>query len=734
MTNSPLHFHISISARRVNSAGWGDLPYAEDLARALEAEGHRATLFFRGEQPPLTGTRDVILRIAGPYVEDPIEGLPNLLWIISPPNIAPLGLLRRFQYIFSASPPATTAYRRAGLPIETLHQSTDPQRFFPDVQDMDKPELGIVFVGAHAPRAPRGLVRSALDQGYDVHVWGPGWDGIVPQHLWHGTRINPEEVPALYARTRIILNSHMPSMAAHGMMSNRTFDALSAGAAVISDHVPEDIIGVLPGLSRANTPPDLKAQLDAALQAPTSDAVRAARHDAIAANFSFAARARRFIEVAETCLAQRHCAPPAAKARGGLPIPITLSDPCGSPPECPEDEAMLAAADEVLRLASVLLDPALPEIKHPAPPTAGGLIHPMSADLRKAQELLAAPASADRDSTAQHLARRARRAKEVLTADDLPFGLRGREAQRPFLATRAMRGAPYYLNRPEGHSRDALKSHVALWPRRATPEPNRPIGVFLHLYYAELAETFAPRLARIAAPYQLYVSTDTDDKIDLIRQHLPDAVIRKFANRGRDIYPKFYGFRDAYDAHDIVLHLHGKRSAHSGQLDDWLQHILDALLPAPSEINRILSFFQTLPMLGIVAPAYFKIILDAAHWGDNRSIAKEIARRLDPSPRLPANDALRFPAGSMFWARTKALRPLIDLDLCAGNFPMERGQIDGTLAHAIERMIGVAAATHGYQMISVAPERSHHLRGHRLSFKSNKDLRAYLETDTVHDG
>ena len=51
----------------------------------------------------------------------------------------------------------------------------------------------------------------------------------------------------------------------------------------------------------------------------------------------------------------------------------------------------------------------------------------------------------------------------------------------------------------------------------------------------------------------------------------------------------------------------------------------------------------------------------------------------------------------MFIARTDALRPLVSLGLCLDDFELEVGQVDGTLSHALERWVGVAAQSQGYQ-------------------------------------
>jgi lipopolysaccharide biosynthesis protein len=51
----------------------------------------------------------------------------------------------------------------------------------------------------------------------------------------------------------------------------------------------------------------------------------------------------------------------------------------------------------------------------------------------------------------------------------------------------------------------------------------------------------------------------------------------------------------------------------------------------------------------------------------------------------------------MFWCRLQAMRPLLDAHLPESLFEAETGQIDGTLAHAIERIFVHVVHAAGYQ-------------------------------------
>jgi lipopolysaccharide biosynthesis protein len=70
-------------------------------------------------------------------------------------------------------------------------------------------------------------------------------------------------------------------------------------------------------------------------------------------------------------------------------------------------------------------------------------------------------------------------------------------------------------------------------------------------------------------------------------------------------------------------------------------------------------------------------------------------------PQLDFASALFMP-GSMFWIRLDALRPVLDAHLEEWEFEQETGQIDGTMAHALERVLCMATRAAGFRLASVA--------------------------------
>src|ERR1700733_164968 len=155
-------------------------------------------------------------------------------------------------------------------------------------------------------------------------------------------------------------------------------------------------------------------------------------------------------------------------------------------------------------------------------------------------------------------------------------------------------------------------------------------------------------------------------------------------NRGRDIAPKLVGFAAVHDRYDYVLPLHTKASPHESRLEGWRGYLLDTLLGSADIVHGVFEAFTRAPRLGMLAPQHIDVLLPWIRWGRNYTMAEDLATRMDFP--LTVTAPLEFPSGSMFWARSAALRPLLDLHLSVDDFQAESGQIDGTLAHAIERL------------------------------------------------
>ena len=247
-------------------------------------------------------------------------------------------------------------------------------------------------------------------------------------------------------------------------------------------------------------------------------------------------------------------------------------------------------------------------------------------------------------------------------------------------------------------TRDALRPSS----RPALLRGPRAACVVIHAWYVEALDELlsAPVLAD---PAIRLIVTTSPDRERAVRAALAardrHAEVEVFENRGRDILPFLHvAGRLLDEGEEIVLKLHTKRSVH---LDDghlWREELLQRLASA-SRHEAIRNAFATDVKLGLVAPEGHLLAVQS-YLGANRPHVDYLHTRL--GLRRPLGGETTFPSGSMFWARLEALRPLLDAHVDTWEFEGEAGQIDGTFAHAVERMFAACVEDAGFRVATAA--------------------------------
>lgn len=222
------------------------------------------------------------------------------------------------------------------------------------------------------------------------------------------------------------------------------------------------------------------------------------------------------------------------------------------------------------------------------------------------------------------------------------------------------------------------------------------IAIHLHLFYSDLAEEFRGHFTQMPYSYDLFVSVCDQAAEDLARRVFSDlpncttVTVQQVENRGRDIAPFFCTFGDTLRDYDYLLHLHSKKSLYNqGATLGWREYLCGSLLGSPERIRSLFTLLDR-EHCGIVYPQnYDGLPYMANTWLANASRGRTWAQRLGLT-QIPAG-YFHFPAGSMFWARSEALKPLFDAKLQLDDFEVEAGQRDGTLAHCLERLLTLSS-------------------------------------------
>lgn len=232
--------------------------------------------------------------------------------------------------------------------------------------------------------------------------------------------------------------------------------------------------------------------------------------------------------------------------------------------------------------------------------------------------------------------------------------------------------------------------------RNATPASS--IAVICHLFHPDLAEAIADRFNACKISADFYISIRkglTRSTRDRIEKLFPGAVFFEFPNRGRDVLPFLQIAKAIRDRqYTAICKLHSKKSSHRQDGERWRNSIFDDLLGTPQIVRSALEAIRD--GAGIVAPRNH-VLLCKNYMGANRVRLEELASRMTSQNFLI--DEVRFAAGTMFWCAPKALEPLLSIGLCPTDFEAENGQLDGTTAHAVERLIGLSCELAGCSIV-----------------------------------
>lgn len=222
----------------------------------------------------------------------------------------------------------------------------------------------------------------------------------------------------------------------------------------------------------------------------------------------------------------------------------------------------------------------------------------------------------------------------------------------------------------------------------------------IHIFYLDLLENIVTEINKIPYAFDCYISTDSTDKAEYIRNYFKshsnavNVIVEIYDNKGRDVYPLIAQMSKYVTKYKFICHMHTKKSKIDIFGDNWREYLFGSLFGSKENIENILKNLEMNKGLGIVFPKPFQNLEDAIHWGLNKELAENVLQKLDIDIKLPVNNIV-FPVGNMFWARVDAVLPIFTNTL-ANNFPNEKGQADGTIAHAIERLWVYTAEYNGY--------------------------------------
>ncbi|MBU2977233.1 rhamnan synthesis F family protein [Alteromonas sp. C1M14] len=273
---------------------------------------------------------------------------------------------------------------------------------------------------------------------------------------------------------------------------------------------------------------------------------------------------------------------------------------------------------------------------------------------------------------------------------------------------------PHYMyhGRHEGRNSSRVVNRwlpaTELVPHETATWKSQKVAIVLHIFYPDFVEKFAQTLRKFPTSVDVFVTaatkkierdaTETFGSLDNVNQ-VKTALCE---NRGRNFGPFLVNFSKELLEYDLMCHMHSKKSLYSGrEQTQWFDYLNNFLLKDKHVVKSVLRLFDEHKELGTYYPSSFWMMPSwVNHWTCNKPHAEGFVNDwgLDIN-----DDFVNYPVGGMFWARPKAIKPILNKNYQYDDFPAEPLPNDGSWLHALERVIGLLAEKQGFKQFFYYP-------------------------------
>ena len=236
------------------------------------------------------------------------------------------------------------------------------------------------------------------------------------------------------------------------------------------------------------------------------------------------------------------------------------------------------------------------------------------------------------------------------------------------------------------------------------------VAFVLYCFFPEYVERILRLIRKFSDLHpsvDFFVVSPDQEIVSALKEAQPELQALKLVslsqNRGRNFGPIFVELATTMQKYKYVVHLHSKRSSHSRRRmgSIWANSLWGALGENNEVFERFIQEFRTNPKIAVAYSLVENFFPPKAFgWGNNDAGVRQIFVSAIPTLRSTSEIArFPFPAGGMFMIRTDAYRELLGIDWSYQMFPEERGQLDGTSQHVVERLIGFLPYKQGLEQL-----------------------------------
>jgi len=220
------------------------------------------------------------------------------------------------------------------------------------------------------------------------------------------------------------------------------------------------------------------------------------------------------------------------------------------------------------------------------------------------------------------------------------------------------------------------------------------LAIVIHVFHLDQFKNILKKVTRLGVNFDAFVTCSNPyiwPEVQKLSEEFSNLVdVKLTENRGRNFGPWLIEFHEQLQKYEYFVHLHTKKSAHVRPRlsDDWSARSM-AFIENKAVFDRAINILRRQPDVGLIFVDCGDLFRQInSYWNANYDAAVMLVKTLGLGSLLPRNQKVIYPMGGMFLARTSSLKELLDHRWTPEMFPIEKGQLDGTTQHAIERLVG----------------------------------------------
>lgn len=234
-------------------------------------------------------------------------------------------------------------------------------------------------------------------------------------------------------------------------------------------------------------------------------------------------------------------------------------------------------------------------------------------------------------------------------------------------------------------------------------------ALILYIFYKENIDDCLRYALNMPDGSDLYLVSAKSEVLEIAKQKIDNMPTHAFSeikyitkiNKGRDLSSYLIDCSFVFKEYDYVCYFHDKRCPQLGNqimTREFFEHCMESLLPSKEFAINVVASFENDRNLGLLVPP-------PLIWGEfyateyllhpnNEQLMKVLIEELDL--KVPFDPTPVAPYGDMFWVRGKAALKLFNKKWTYTDLPGEPLAIDGTLMHALERILPFVAQSSGF--------------------------------------